>query len=166
ALEELRRELHDSESNWDETRALLDSWKDRHNALEIEKTQVESDLKHLAESCMHELNESIETVCLKYFDALPPTELETSEHEYRELRDKIDSMGAVNMMAVEEYQEAEERFQFLTSQRQDLLDSIRDTTQAIEEIDAVCRRQFREAFDAINAGFTQSFVHLFGGGHG
>jgi len=82
------------------------------------------------------------------------------------MRDKIDSMGAVNMMAVEEYQEAEDRFQFLTSQRQDLLDSIRDTTQAIEEIDAVCRRQFKEAFDAINAGFTQSFVHLFGGGHG
>jgi len=75
-------------------------------------------------------------------------------------------MGAVNMMAVEEYQEAEDRFQFLTAQRQDLLDSIRDTTQAIEEIDSVCRRQFKEAFEAINAGFKQAFVSLFGGGHG
>jgi len=75
-------------------------------------------------------------------------------------------MGAVNMMAVEEHQEAEDRFQFLTTQRQDLLDSIRDTTQAIEEIDSVCRRQFKEAFEAINAGFKQAFVSLFGGGHG
>src|SRR5260370_20597222 len=75
-------------------------------------------------------------------------------------------MGAVNMMAVEEYQEAEGRFQFLTAQRQDLFDSIRDTTQAIEEIDSVCRRQFKEAFEAVNAGFKQSFVSLFGGGHG
>ncbi|HEY2380476.1 MAG TPA: chromosome segregation protein SMC [Terriglobia bacterium] len=166
ALEELRRELHEAEAKWDETRALLDSWKDRHNALEIEKTQVESDLKHLAESCVHELNETIEAVCLKYFEALPPTELEVREKEYHELRDKMDSMGAVNMMAVEEYQEAEERFAFLSTQRQDLLDSIRDTTQAIEEIDAVCRRQFKEAFEAINAGFKEAFVTLFGGGMG
>ena len=166
ALEELRHELHDAEAKWDETRALLDSWKDRHTALEIQKTQVESDLKHLAESCMHELNETIEAICLKYFEALPPTELEAREQEYRELRDKLDSMGAVNMMAVEEYQEAEERFAFLSTQRQDLLDSIRDTTQAIDEIDSVCRRQFKEAFDAINAGFTEAFISLFGGGHG
>jgi chromosome segregation protein len=165
-LEELRRELHDAETNWDQARALLDSWKDRHNALEIEKAQVESDLKHLAESCIHELNETIESVCLTYFDVLPPSELEAREQEYRELRDKIESMGAVNMMVVEEYQQAEERFVFLSTQRQDLLDSIRDTTQAIDEIDSVCRRQFKEAFEAINDGFKQAFVSLFGGGHG
>jgi len=166
SLEQLRGELHEAEGRWDEVRGLLDSWKDRHNVLEIEKAQVDSDLKHLSETCINELNETIESVCLNFFEALPPGELEIREQEFRDLRDKIDSMGAVNMMAVEEYQEAEDRFQFLTSQRQDLLDSIRDTTQAIEEIDAVCRRQFREAFDAINAGFTRSFVHLFGGGHG
>jgi chromosome segregation protein len=166
SLDAFRRELHEAESKWDETRALLDSWKDRHNALEIEKTQVESDLKHLAETCIHELNETIESVCLKYFEALPPTELEIREQEYRELRDKIDSMGAVNMMAVEEHQEAEERFVFLSTQRQDLLDSIRDTVQAIDEIDAVCRRQFKEAFEAINISFKEAFVSLFGGGHG
>jgi chromosome segregation protein len=166
ALDELRRELHAAETGWDQTRALLDSWKDRHNALEIERTQVESDLKHLAESCVHELNETIEAVCLKYFEALPPMVLEAREQEYRELREKLDSMGAVNMMAVEEHQEAEERFVFLSTQRQDLLDSIRDTTQAIDEIDSVCRRQFKEAFEAINAGFKEAFVSLFGGGHG
>jgi chromosome segregation protein len=166
ALEELRRELQEAEAKWDETRALLDSWKDRHTALEIEKTQVESDLKHLAESCIHELNETIESVCIKYFEALPPTELEAREQEYRDLREKMDSMGAVNMMAVEEYQEAEERFVFLSTQRQDLLDSIRDTAQAIDEIDLVCRRQFKDAFEAINTGFKEAFVSLFGGGHG
>jgi chromosome segregation protein len=165
-LEEFRRELHEAEAKWDERRALLDTWKDRHTALEIQKTQVESDLKHLAETCIHELNETIEAVCLKYFETLPPTELEAREQEYRELREKMDSMGAVNMMAVDEYQEAEERFAFLSTQRQDLLDSIRDTTQAIDEIDSVCRRQFKEAFEAINAGFKEAFVSLFGGGHG
>ena len=165
-LEELRRDMHEAEQKWDETRGLLTSWKDRNNELEIEKTQVEADLKHLAGSCFSELNETIESVCLKYFETLPPEELEVREQEYREIREKMDSMGAVNMMAVEEHQEAEERFVFLSTQRQDLLDSIRDTAQAIEEIDSVCRRQFREAFDAINSGFTEAFIHLFGGGHG
>ena len=75
-------------------------------------------------------------------------------------------MGAINMMAVEEYTEAEQRFEFLSGQRQDLLDSIQDTAQAIEEIDSVCRKQFKEAFEAVNAGFSETFIHLFGGGHG
>jgi chromosome segregation protein len=166
ALEELRRELHDAETKWDETRALLDTWKDRHNGLEIEKAQVDSELKHLAESCFNELNVTIESVCLDHFEALPPTELEAREREYRELRERMESMGAINMMAVEEHQEAEERFTFLSAQRQDLLDSIRDTTQAIEEIDSVCRRQFKEAFEAIGQGFKETFISLFGGGHG
>jgi chromosome segregation protein len=166
ALDALREALRNGESRWDEARAALDGWKDRHNALEIEKTQIESDLKHLAAACVSELNESIESVCLRYFEALPQTELENRERECRELRDRMDGFGAVNMMAVEEYQEAEERFQFLSTQRQDLLDSIRDTALAIDEIDAVCRKQFKEAYEAINAGFKESFVTLFGGGHG
>lgn len=165
-LDELRHELHDAENKWDETRALVVSWKDRHNALEIEKTQVDSDLKHLASTCISELNDSIESVCLTYFEALTPAEMEVREREYVDMREKLESMGAVNMMAVEEHQEAEARFQFLTTQRQDLLDSIRDTTQAIDEIDSVCRRQFKEAFEAINIGFREAFIALFGGGHG
>ena len=165
-LEGLRIELHAAEQQWDESRAGLDAWKDRHNALEIERTRVDSDLKHLTSSCWNELNETIEAVCLKSFDVLSPEQLELQEKEYEEIREKMDSMGAVNMMAVDEYQEAEQRFEFLNGQRQDLLDSIRDTAQAIDEIDAVCRKQFREAFEAIDAGFRSAFVHLFGGGHG
>jgi chromosome segregation protein len=127
---------------------------------------VDSDLKHLASSCWSELNETIEAVCLKSFETLPLEELELREKEHEEIRERLESMGAVNMMAVDEYQEAEQRFEFLNNQRQDLLDSIRDTMQAIEEIDVVSRRQFKEAFEAIDAGFRNAFVHLFGGGHG
>jgi chromosome segregation protein len=166
SLEQLRDELHGAEQKWDESRAALDAWKDRHTALEIERTKVDSDLKHLSSSCWSELNESIEAVCLKSFEVLPPEQLELQEKEYEDIREKMESMGAVNMMAVEEYQEAEQRFEFLNGQRQDLLDSIRDTSQAIDEIDAVCRKQFKEAFEAIDAGFRAAFVHLFGGGHG
>ena len=165
-LEELRHGLREAEFQWDETRAYLDTWKDRHTALEIEKTQVDSDLKHLASTCWSELNETIESVCLRFFEPLSPEDLELREQEFKEVREKMDAMGAVNMMAVDEYAEAEQRFDFLSGQRQDLLDSIQDTAQAIEEIDSVCRKQFKEAFEAVNSGFTEAFIHLFGGGHG
>src|SRR4029079_15077178 len=81
-LEELRRELRESETRWDETRALLDSSKDRHNALEIEKIQVESDLQHLSHLCYRELPETVEHPYLSYFDTLPQEELEVREQEY------------------------------------------------------------------------------------
>ena len=165
-LETLRRDLREAETGWDEARADLDRWKDRHNQLDIEKTQIDADLKHLISLCFSELAESIESLCLDNFETLTPEELAERDLEYQELRRKIDSIGAVNMMAVEEYEEAAQRFEFLSGQRRDLLDSIRDTTMAIEEIDTVCRHQFSEAFKIINQGFKQSFVELFGGGHG
>ena len=53
-------------------------------ALEIEKTQVDSDLRHLSDSCFSELSESIEATCLTFFAALSPEELDLREQEYRE----------------------------------------------------------------------------------
>ena len=70
------------------------------------------------------------------------------------------------MAALEDRQEAEERLGFLETQRQDLLASIEDTTQAIREIDHVSRQQFLEAFQAINRNFAETFKVLFGGGVG
>ena len=84
----------------------------------------------------------------------------------RALKTKIENLGPVNMMALEELQEAEERFTFLEAQRQDLLASIEDTAQAIKEIDQISKQQFMEAFKAINEYFAESFKTLFGGGIG
>jgi chromosome segregation protein len=92
--------------------------------------------------------------------------LQVAEEELRALKAKIEGLGPVNMMALEELQESEERFTFLETQRQDLLVSIEDIAQAIREIDEVSRRQFIEAFNAINKNFAESFRTLFGGGIG
>jgi chromosome segregation protein len=70
------------------------------------------------------------------------------------------------MMALEEFEQCRERHTFLEQQRQDLLDSIRDTTQAIQEIDTICRQQFTEAFEQIGVHFQHTFTQLFGGGQG
>jgi chromosome segregation protein len=72
----------------------------------------------------------------------------------------------VNPQALEEFQEAQQRYDFLNAQRQDLLDSIRDTEKAIKDIDVESRRRFTEAFQAINGYFREMFQTLFGGGTG
>jgi chromosome segregation protein len=73
-------------------------------------------------------------------------------------------MGPVNMMALEEYQEASQRYDFLETQRKDLLDSIENTQSTIREIDQISRTKFDEAFGKINENFSATFARLFGGG--
>ncbi|PYR60156.1 MAG: chromosome segregation protein SMC [Acidobacteria bacterium] len=80
------------------------------------------------------------------------------------LRAKIDRLGPVNMMAIEQFDELETRHAFLTTQRKDLVDSIAQTSEAIKRIDETTRRRFAEAFAAININFQETFSTLFGGG--
>ena len=95
-----------------------------------------------------------------------PEVLGATEALYQETKTKIENLGAVNPAAYEEFQEAQQRHDFLSAQRQDLLDSIRDTEKAIQEIDEVSRHKFAEAFAIINENFRQAFQTLFGGGAG
>jgi chromosome segregation protein len=88
----------------------------------------------------------------------------TAEEAIVELRGKIDRLGPVNMMAIEQFNELETRHSFLTTQRQDLIDSIAQTNEAIKRIDETTHARFRDAFTAINANFQQTFSTLFGGG--
>jgi chromosome segregation protein len=88
----------------------------------------------------------------------------TAEEAIAELKAKIGRLGAVNMMAIEQFDELEQRHQFLSAQRQDLIDSIAQTGEAIRKIDRTTRERFSEAFTAINRNFEETFQTLFGGG--
>jgi chromosome segregation protein len=90
--------------------------------------------------------------------------LAAEDEACRALKQKLESMGPVNMMALEEYKETEQRHQFLETQRKDLLDSIDNTQATIKEIDEISRTKFDEAFVRINENFSATFAKLFGGG--
>jgi chromosome segregation protein len=81
-----------------------------------------------------------------------------------DLKIKIDRLGPVNMMAIEQFDELESRHTFLTVQRKDLRESIAATGQAIKQIDETSKERFREAFAVINTNFQDTFAVLFGGG--
>ena len=89
----------------------------------------------------------------------------TAEEAITALKAKIDRLGPVNMMAIEQFDELETRHLFLTTQRKDLTDSIAQTAEAIKRIDETSTARFQEAFTAIQQNFQQTFSTLFGGGH-
>src|SRR4030095_5350395 len=88
----------------------------------------------------------------------------TAEDAIVALKAKIDRLGPVNMMAIEQFDELETRHTFLTTQRKDLIDSIAQTTEAIRRIDETSKARFAEAFAAIQENFQGTFSTLFGGG--
>ena len=88
----------------------------------------------------------------------------TTEDVIAVLKGKIERLGAVNMMAIEQFDELDTRYDFLTTQRKDLVDSIAATAEAIRRINKTTTERFRAAFDAINMHYQQTFSTLFGGG--
>ncbi|MGI8639914.1 MAG: chromosome segregation protein SMC [Pyrinomonadaceae bacterium] len=134
-------------------------------AFEIRQAETITKLRNVHEKCLQDLN-------LSLVELIENTEIE-SDFDFAEarkmvddLRDKLENFGAINMLALEELSETEERLLFLTSQRQDIIDSINAAEEALREIKERSRERFRDAFAAINLNFTEFFGELFGGGKG
>jgi chromosome segregation protein len=147
-------------------RQKLGDFREERSKLEIERARNESEREHLRLSCVEELNAQPEDLIAEFPALLTGEELRSSDAQYHELKMRIESMGPINMMALEEYNECEQRFDFLGRERADLLQSITDTQQAIAELDEVCKLKFEEAFTFINQNFATAFHTLFGGGTG
>ena len=105
---------------------------------------------------------------LTFEAAIEKTELtmsiEDASKTVRILKQQIEQMGAVNLMAIEEYDKVQERFEFLTIQQQDLLDAKKNLEDTITEMDTEVTSRFKQTFDAISSQFQQTFPRLFGGG--
>jgi chromosome segregation protein len=145
-------------------RQSLQELRDQRSHAEVERARNDSDRQHLRETCMTEVNAQPEDLIATETAFISGEELAAAETNYREMKARIESMGAVNMMALEEYNECEQRFTFLTRERDDLLQSIADTQQAITELDQVSSEKFVQAFTAINHNFSDAFHTIFGGG--
>jgi chromosome segregation protein len=147
-------------------RLLLDQARDRRGELSATAAKLESDAQYMSETCINELG--IERDALAADTTLTIVsgeQLAAEDQLYREMRSKLEAMGPVNMMALEEYKETAERHEFLETQRKDLIASIENTTATIKEIDQISRQKFEEAFARINENFQTTFKKLFGGGH-
>ncbi len=164
--DQLRARLTEIDELLRSARQLLDQARDRRGELQAAVAKLQADAMYMAETCLNELG--IERAALLADTTLALVtgdELIASDQSYREMRAKLEAMGPVNMMALEEYRETAERHAFLDAQRKDLISAIENTTATIREIDEVSRQKFQEAFTKINENFQATFKKLFGGGN-
>ena len=134
-------------------------------ALEIRQTETMTRLRSLNENAARDLNLSLVEL-IENEEVAAEFDLETAREKVKDLRDKLDNFGAINMLALEELADVEERFQFLSTQQQDIVDGIAAAEEALREIKRRSREKFREAFQIVNKNFVEFFQELFGGGHG
>jgi chromosome segregation protein len=163
--QEMRQQLTALDESLKAHRIAAQEAQERRTQIEIHLVQLQSDLKHLDENARKDLNAPASELIREDDPELDDLALSELDARYTDVRGRIEALGAVNPQALEEYKEAELRYNFLNTQRQDLLDSIRDTEKAIQEIDVESRKRFAEAFEAVNAQFKEIFKTLFGGGH-
>jgi chromosome segregation protein len=164
--EQLRARLSEIDELLRNGRLLLDQARDRRGELSATAAKLQSDAQYMSETCINELG--VERTALRADTTLATVtgeQLAAEDQLYRDMRAKLEAMGPVNMMALEEYKESAERHSFLETQRKDLISSIENTTATIREIDLISRQKFEEAFAKINENFQATFKKLFGGGH-
>ena len=181
-----------------DARRVLEEIRAQAGELEIARATAESDLAHLAQTCLDAVQCSLDDVLVEvqqmelageatpdaaaiaaeepdpeaeegegdpegYVPPVAPQSM-TAEEAITRLKAKIDRLGPVNILAIEQFDELEQRHVFLTTQRRDLVESIAQTAEAITRIDETSKARFQEAFTAIQANFQVTFSTLFGGG--
>jgi chromosome segregation protein len=165
--EQVRARVAEVDALLREARHAVDALRDRKAEVSTAAVKLQSDAEYLAQTCINDLG--VQRVELMADPTLPRVcgdELVAEEHSSQEMRARLNAMGPVNMMALEEFKETAERQAFLDTQRKDLLDSIENTQATIKEIDIFSRQKFEEAFNKINENFQVTFKKLFGGGNG
>ena len=161
----LRTQMTELDAKLRTLRHETETLREQRAELGARAAKLTSDIEHIEAACVSDL--SVEAAELRGDEAIARIDgeaLATEEEASRELKHKLEAMGPVNMMALEEYRETAERHGFLETQRKDLIDSIENTQASIKEIDDVSRVKFDEAFKVINENFSVTFTKLFGGG--
>lgn len=157
-----REELHNEQKNFKELRVENEKLNRKLNDLEVRRTELSIKKEHLTTKIREKYQVSLQDVLPNFVDR----EINDEEARQRldELSRKIDQMGPVNIMAIEEYNALQERFEFLTTQEADLQESVESLMSAIRKINRTSRQRFLDSFDAINEKFKVVFHELFQGG--
>lgn len=144
---------------------------DRIARLDKELFRLQNQREKLEEKMEHHVNYMWNEYELTYTTAEPLrnpelTVLSEIRRRIEELKGSIRSLGNVNVNAIEDYKEVSERYEFMKTQHDDLIQAEETLQKIIEELDTGMRKQFEEKFKAIRQEFDKVFKELFGGGHG
>jgi chromosome segregation protein len=172
------KDLNEVELEYNEITGKLASYEARFREIETEANDIRS-RTHSVDLEKAEVNYSIENLTQRIRDVyktelgefqLPDDwqdiEKDLLKNNVEGMRNQLDSMGAVNLVAIEENKELQDRFAFLTNQSNDLLNAKDSLLKAIDKINKTTKELFIETFKSIQAEFRNFFKMLFGGGDG
>lgn len=142
-------------------RSALKEIQEKTTTSTIEATKKESLLSNHLLRLNDEYRMTYEFAIEQYHDQVDIVE---AREEVASLRQRIESLGNVNLDAIDEYQMVSERFETMNNQRMDLLQAQDSILSAISEMDEIMVERFSETFEKINIEFNQVFRSLFGGG--
>ena len=191
-IEETRRTIEASYKEEETCRAALEEALKKKEGMTVEQRQVQQARDELSEEKMRldreitrlsgqkeRLEESLESqikymwdeyeITLSEAAALRDeamTDLDSMKKSARSLKNRIRDLGSVNVNAIEEFREVQERYTFMKSQHDDLVKATAALEKIIEELDTNMRKQFRTQFGRIQKEFDKVFKELFGGGSG
>ena len=129
--------------------------------VELQRSEKKMQMTHVKERAWEDFNVSLEEM-LNHFSA--EVDEEEVAGQVTELKEKIARLGEVNLAALSDYQQMNERFLFLQKQQEDLADSILALHRTIDKIDKTTKKLFQETFDLVNEQFKDMFERLFQGG--
>jgi len=166
-LEEQKRQLSEKtsaiEENLKHSRARMQDLGEKHHHAEIALAQTEEKISFLKEKTLADYRLSMSEIAqeIAIEDDFDP---EAADEEARRLRGKIESMGSVNLIAIEEFEELQQRYDLLIQQETDLRKAKETLLGIIKKINKITQTMFMETFEEVRSHFRDIFRHLFGGG--
>ena len=153
-----RNDMHSIELKIKDERRLHESSLSVSHELEMKISELTMKAQNLVLRAKEELEFELS---LREYSVDDTFDIETVHEEVRQMKEKIRSLGAVNFAAFDEYKTEKERLEFITAQRDDLIESEKTLVQTIEEINATAQREFVETFEKIRGHFITTFKGLF-----
>jgi chromosome segregation protein len=161
--ERLAEILKESESRYEQLRLEKEEIGQKANELNLKMAEVHLSVEHLEGRVREKFGLSLGAM-VKERD--PGFQRESAEKRLNELRTALDALGEVNLVALEEYEELKERYDFLMEQNRDLEAAMNDLRRAIARINRRTNQQFLKTFEAVREKFQEVFARLFKGGRG
>jgi len=182
AIEQFKSAIADFDNKWRETEALKTSLKEKINRLQgeeethnkvLEKTEEEYHKKEMGKAKFDIEKDGlytklIEDLNLTYAEASDISkdieDIEKHKGHINSLRRSINSLGIVNVSAIEEYKDVKEKYTFMKDQKDDLENAKGDLLEVIEDMTQKMKSLFKENFSVLNLNFSETFRELFKGG--
>ena len=128
--------------------------------IDVKKTKLEEDINAI----INKMWEEYELTPNNAPEVKKPDNVQQTQRRVNNLRTDIKELGSVNVDSIEEYKNLKERFEFMSTQRFDLEETMAKLRKIISDMTSIMKEQFKAQFEIINKNFSEVFKELFGGG--